>query len=185
MCFSFSFCLCVCALWSELWFEVEFVGLADEMATEGRHCGMRLWGQGLRADDLHFSEGAKPQFKGAKVIVFHLSHSIPTLKTSLTIFYFSFYSFHRKWHLLSILGPVAQIYVDVSNENSTTSPNICRTAVRPFSLFLLHLSLSHFLILYPLFLLYFVFLLIYFSKAPAWDDAAFTHDVKCCFCRDY
>lgn len=120
----------------------------------------------------HFSEGEKAQFRRAKVIVFHLSHSIPTLKTFPT-FYFSFYSFHRKWHLLSILGPVAQIYVDVSNENSTTSPNICRTAVRPFSLSLLHLSLSHFLILYPLFLLYFVFFIDLFFQSPSLGRCGF------------
>ncbi len=96
-------------------------------------------GWGLSTDDPHFSEGEKAQFRRAKVIVFHLSRFIPILKTFPT-FYFSFYSFHRKWLLLSILGPVAQIYVDFSNENSTTSPNICRTAVRPFSLSLFYTS---------------------------------------------
>jgi len=59
-------------------------------------------------------------------------HSHPQNLSCHLLLLFLLLLFHRKWHLLSILDPVAQIYVDVSNENSTTSPNICRTAVRPF-----------------------------------------------------
>lgn len=83
----------------------------------------------------------------------------------------------QKWHLLSILGPVAQIYVDVSNENSTTSPNICRTAVRPFSLSLslLHLLLSHFPILFPLFssFILFFFIIDLFFQSPSLGRCGF------------
>lgn len=64
------------------------------------------------------------------------------------------------------------------------SPNICRTAVRPFSLSLFYTSLFLTFSFSTIFSS-FIFFMIYFSKAPTWDDAAFTHDVKCCFCRDY
>lgn len=161
MCVCVCVFFCLCVLWSGLWFKVEFVGLADEMATEGRHQA-----EGWEQDDLHFSKGEKAQFKDAKVIVFHLSHSIPTLKTSLAIFYFSFYFYPftesdtcwahwaplHKFMLMSAMktSPHLQIFVE-------------QRSVHFLSFFYTSLF-SHFLILYPLFLLYFVFYWFIFPK---------------------
>lgn len=100
-------------------------------------------------------------------------HSHPQNLSCHLLLLFLLLPFHRKWHLLSILGPVAQIYVDVSNENIATSPNICRTAVRPFSLFLLHLSLSHFLILYTLSSSFILFFIDLFFQSPSLGRCGF------------
>lgn len=173
----------MCVLWAGLRFQVEFVGLAAKMLQKA---GTAVWGgkaegwEQMTHTSLRERESTVQSVKG---------RSFPSLLFS-THPQNLFHVFHQCLLLFQIvsqktapaehLGPLCTNLCwcqqwkqnHISKYLSNSGPSILsRSLLSPFSFSLSFLFIS--------------FLLIYFSKAPAWDDAAFTHDVKCCFCRDY
>ncbi len=180
--FYFSFCLFVCFVVRAVdWSGVSRFGRWDGYRRRALRCevvkaeGWALMIHTSLRERKHSSEGQRSlsstslvSFPSSKP--FLPSTSLSTPFTESDSCWASWAPLH-KFMLISAMKtvPHLQIFVEQRSVHFLSLSSI----PLPF-------SLSHPLPSFPP-----LFFIIYFSKAPTWDDAVFTHDVKCCFYRDY